>query len=112
MQRHGNNIKAKRGVKFDSKCSDWCTYQNFETMYTEVYSEMVASGIAMKLDTPMWLNKAGDIVNYEELAFSKKTQFMLLHPRKLLFVDEVGSNMSQAKDGHCGGEKFLVPTEL
>ena len=73
MQRHGNNIKAKRGVKYDSKCSDWCTYQNFETMYTEVYSEMVASGIAMKLDSPMWLNKAGDIVNYEELAFSKKT---------------------------------------
>ena len=36
---------------------------------------------------------------------------MLLHPHKLLFVDEVGSNMSQAKKKHCGGEKFLLPTE-
>ena len=86
------------------KCSDWCTYQNFETIY---YSEIVASGITAKLDTPMWLNKAGDVVEYEELAFGKKTQFMLLHPRKLLFVDEVGSNTSQAKDGHCGGDRFL-----
>ena len=33
---------------------------------------MVASGIAAKLDTPMWLNKAGEIVEYE-LVFSKKT---------------------------------------
>jgi len=36
---------------------------------------------------------------------------MLLH-HKLLFVDEFGSNTSQAKDGHCGGEKVLVPTKL
>ena len=27
-------------------------------------------------------------------------------------VDKVGSNTSQAKDGNCGGEKYLVPNEL
>ena len=33
---------------------------------------------------------------------------MLLHPDKLLFMDEVGSNTSQAKDRNIGGKKFLI----
>jgi len=75
-------------------------------MYMEIYGEMVADS-----EIPVH-HKAGEIVEYEELAFSKITQFMLLQPHKLLLVDEVGSNMTQAKDRHCGGLKLLVPTEL
>ena len=41
-----------------------------------------------------------------------KTKFILNHPHKLLFIDEVESNTSQAKDGNCGGVKFLEPNEL
>jgi hypothetical protein len=29
-----------------------------------------------------------------------------MHPNKLLFIDEVGNNTSQANDGNIGGEKF------
>jgi len=36
-----------------------------------------------------------------------KSEYFLLHPEKLLFVDEVGNNTSQANDGNVGGEKFL-----
>ena len=97
-----------RGIKFDAKCADWCTYLYFETMYNEVYNQMVLGGITHKLDVPVWLNKEGQIVEYEEEAFSLQIEFMLLHPNKLLFVDEVGSNTSQAKDGNIGGKKFLV----
>jgi len=81
-------------------------------MYEEVYAEMVAGGIAAKLDTPIWLDKTGQIVESEEEAFGMKTQYILTHPQKLLIVDEVRSNTSQAKDGNCGGEKYLVPNEL
>jgi hypothetical protein len=49
MKRNGQLVKANHGVKFDSKRADWCTYQNFEDMYHEVYKEMVQSGIASKL---------------------------------------------------------------
>jgi hypothetical protein len=42
-------VKAKRGIKFDSKRADWCIYQNFKMMYREVYKEMVESGIASKV---------------------------------------------------------------
>ena len=108
MKQNGHIVEAKRGIKFDTKSADWCTYLNFETMYNEVYNQMVMGGIARKLDVPVWLNKEGQIVEYEEEAFGLQTEFMLLHPNKLLFVDEVGSNTSQAKDGNIGGEKFLV----
>ena len=109
MRRHGHQIKVKRGVKFNNKQSDWCTYSNFKIMYDVVYTKMVAAGIAAKLATPVMLNKTGKIVELEEESFSLKTHYMQLHPNKLVFVDEVGSNTSQTKDGHCGGEKFLVP---
>jgi len=33
--------------------------------------------------------------------------YYLLKYDKLLFVDEVGSNTSQATDGNIGGEKFM-----
>lgn len=108
MKRNGHIVKAKKGVKFDAKRADWCTYLNFETMYNNVYSEMVEGGIAERLDNPVWLNKEGQIVEHEEEAFGLPTRYRLLHPNKLLFVDEVGSNTSQAKDGNMGGEKFLV----
>ena len=46
--------------------------------------------ITAKLDTPVCLNKAWECVQYEEQAFGKKHEYMLvLHPSKLLFVDEV-----------------------
>ncbi len=49
MKQNGHLVKAKHGVKFDSKRADWCSYQNFEDMYRVVYKEMVQSGIASKL---------------------------------------------------------------
>ena len=33
-----------------------------ESMYMEVYVEMTTNEIAAKLDTALWLNKAGEIV--------------------------------------------------
>ncbi len=100
-------IKSKKGVKFDSKRADWCTYQNFEIMYKEVYEEMVQCGVASKLDEAVWFSKAGDIVEDEKDAFGLKSQYFLLHANRVIFVDEVGNNTSQANDGNIGGEKFL-----
>ena len=38
LNRNKHLIKAKRAVKFDTKRAEWCTYQNLEEMYNEVYS--------------------------------------------------------------------------
>jgi hypothetical protein len=107
MKRNGHLVKAKKGVKFDSKRANWCTYQNFELMYQEVYQQMGESHIASKFDTPARFDKSGNIVEEENEAFGLKSSYFLDRPEKLIFVDEVGSNTSQANDGNIGGEKLL-----
>ncbi len=107
MKRNGDLVKAKKGVKFDSKRADWCTHQNFQLMYQEVYKEIASTGIARKLDSEVFLDKYGNITENEEEGFALKTHCYLEQPDKLIFVDEVGSNTSQANDGNIGGEKLL-----
>jgi len=107
LKRNSHVITTKKGVKFDSKRADWCTYKNFEVMYQEVYEQMVECGVATKLDDEVWFNKAGDIVDDETDAFGLKSRYFLLHPSKVIFVDEVGNNTSQSNDGNVGGEKFI-----
>ena len=106
LKRNKHLISSKKGVKFDTKRAEWCTYLNMEEMYNEVYTSLVDSGLAVKHDTPSWRNDAGEVVN-EENAVGCESEFELIHPNWLIFVDEVGSNTSQAKDGNVGGEKFL-----
>lgn len=68
---------------------------------------MVEGGVASKWEEPIWLNETGSIANEEKDAFGLKSPYILLHPKKLLFVDEVGNNTNQVNDGNVGGEKFL-----
>ncbi len=107
MKRNRHIIRSKRSVKFESKRAEWCTYENFSVMYDEVYSAMVETSIASKLDTKVMLDKSGEIVEHAEEAFGLPTQYIIQRPDKLVFVDKVGSNTSTTKDGNVGGEKFL-----
>ena len=92
IKRNKHFVTSKKAVKFDSKRADWCTYQNFETMYTEVYEEMVKGGIANKLNSSVKLSKEGLIVEHTHEQFGLDTKYDLIRKDKLLFVDEVGSN--------------------
>jgi hypothetical protein len=91
MKQNGHLIKSKKAVKCEAKCADWCTYQNFSTMYEEVYDEMAKGGIAMRLGTDkVFLDCEGHPTTDETQASGLPTQYMMRHPDKLLFVDEVG----------------------
>jgi hypothetical protein len=79
-----------------------------EEMYNELYSSPVTAGLAEKHDEPVWRNAAGDIVAEEE-ALGHKSAYELLHPEMFVFVDEVGSNTSQTKNGHVGRQHTCVP---
>jgi regulation of enolase protein 1 (concanavalin A-like superfamily) len=50
LKRNGHALVSKRGEKFAANRSDWSTYENFATMYDGVYDEMVAAGVAKRLD--------------------------------------------------------------
>ena len=76
-------------------------------MYNHIYDAMVAKGIASKLDTNVFLNKEGSIVEFAEESFGLPTRYMMQRLDKLLFVDKDGLNTSTTNDGHVGGEKFL-----
>ncbi|KAI2490799.1 hypothetical protein MHU86_23764 [Fragilaria crotonensis] len=103
MNRNGHLIKSKKAVKFESKRADWCTHHNFSIMYREVYEEMVKGGIATKQTDEIFLNRDGEPTN-ENAASGLPTSYMMQHPDKVIFVDEVGSNTSTTKDGNVGGE--------
>jgi hypothetical protein len=107
MKRNRHLIRSKKGVKFEAKRAEWCTYDNFVQMYEEVYKQMVACGIASKVDRKVHVDKSGNIVEFEADSYGLPTQYLMQRPDKVLFVDEVGSNTSTTKDGNIGGEKFL-----
>ncbi|KAI2501029.1 hypothetical protein MHU86_13441 [Fragilaria crotonensis] len=106
MNRNGHLIKSKKAVKFKLKRADWCTHHNFSIMYREVYEEMVKGGIATKQTDEIFLNRDGEPTN-ENAASGLPTSYMMQHPDKIIFVDEVGSNTSTTKDGNVGGENYL-----
>jgi hypothetical protein len=85
---------VKRAVKFDTKLAEWCTYQNIQEMYEEVYTYLVTAGLAVKHSDAIWRNEAGDVVPSEKDGFGCKTAYKLIHLEWLVFVDEVGSNTS------------------
>jgi hypothetical protein len=66
-------------------------------MYEEVYTSLVTSGPVVKHDTSYWRNEAREVLELEKEAEGCKSPYELIHPDRLVFVDEVGSNTSQAK---------------
>lgn len=107
MKRNKHIVSAKKAVKFDTKRDEWCTYHNFKEMYEEVYTLLVSTGLAVKHDLPVWRNKDGEIVEQEVDSFGLESAYELIHPDWVVFVDEVGNNTSQMRDGNVGGQKLL-----
>jgi hypothetical protein len=82
-----------------------------QLMYDEIYKDFCNGGIAVEHPEAMWRNEKGEVVELEEQAFGLKSSYELIHPDWLLFVDEVGSNTSQAKDGNVGGQLYLCSVD-
>jgi hypothetical protein len=51
---------------------------------------------------------SGNIVTDEADMYGRPTKYHLTHPEKLIFVDEVGDNTSQANDGNRTGTKYVT----
>ncbi len=52
----------------------WCTYDCMVSMYTEVYKDLYAAGLACKHEESVWKNADGKVVKSEEEAFGLKKQ--------------------------------------
>ena len=51
LKRNGHALVSKRGEKFAANRSDWSTYEDFARIYDGVYDEMVAAGVAKRLES-------------------------------------------------------------
>jgi hypothetical protein len=77
-------------------------------MYNCVYEKLADTGIAEMMDNEVCLDIHGNIFQTEADAYGRKTNYLLKHPAKLIFVGEVGDKISQKGDGNAGGQKFIV----
>jgi len=111
LRRNSHLIRQKKAVKFENKRAQWCNYLNMEEMYQEIYQNLCSARIACKHSEAVWRNKDGEVVEQQEQAFGCKSEYELIHPDHLIFVDEVGSNTSQAKDGQVGGQTYLCSVD-
>jgi hypothetical protein len=71
---------------------------------------MKKSGVAIRLAEPIWVNKDQEETN-QEYPFGWKATQLLRHPDFVIFVDEVGSNVSQEGNRAIGGERKIVGRE-
>jgi hypothetical protein len=103
------DIEHKKAFKFDSKRDDWCTKENFATMYVDIYKTMVRADVAEELHEPVFQDRKGNTVSeHDPTRYGRNTKFKLTHPRPVIFVYEVVENTSQKQDGHIGGHKLIV----
>ncbi len=60
----------------------------------------------MKHDDAIWWNAAKDVV-FENESVGCQSVYEMIQAEWLVFIDEVGSNTSQTKDGGVGGQTYL-----
>ena len=75
-------------------------------MYDHVIEEMCDTGVAEKLDSPVWMNRDGEECQPIE-AFGCKVTHRIKHPNMCIVGGEVGGNSSQKGDGHIGCTLYL-----
>ena len=68
---------------------------------------MEYANVAVRFDTPVLMNRDGDIVENEEDAFGCRVTHNVTRPDMILCMDEVGSSTCQKGDGAVGGEKYV-----
>jgi hypothetical protein len=98
MQRHKDIVHTKKLHKRCVNRLEWAIYENVEKMYSLVYKEMVAAGVATQLDEPIYFDKVNNIVGEGDEHFGTLSDVQVTDPSYILFVDETGSNTNMRKD--------------
>jgi hypothetical protein len=77
-------------------------------MYDFIYDNLAEKVLAEVWETEKMLDKEGNEVTNKEDMYGHPTKYNLTHPEKLIFVDEVGDNNSQANDGNKRGTTYIT----
>jgi hypothetical protein len=85
--------------------------ENIKQMYDDIYDEMVDPNLAIELVEHTFMDKYSNTVD-EESRFSMKQNIRITYPSYIMFADESGCSTSQKKDGHVGGQQFVVESGM
>ena len=75
-------------------------------MYNHNIDEMVEAGVAIKRDTPVWMDRNGKVVDKAN-AYGYKDTHDIIIPDYCAVANEVGNNISMKNDGDIGGQMYL-----
>ena len=110
FKQRNPDISLKVGLKFERNRQAHLTYDAFKLMCDNIESGLIESGNAVKYETPVLMDKEGNIVNDEKLAFGLPVTINIIHPDNVFYMDETGSNTNGKSDKRNGGEKKVVGT--
>ncbi len=108
MRHHEDRLVTKQGKKFALNRSDWTTLPIIKQMYEVTYDEMVDDCAAVTLQNPIFTDINEKPKDDETKRFGLKQNIKITKPEWILFANESGFNTSQKKDGHVGGQKFVI----
>ena len=102
LKRHEEFLRPRCSRMFSTRRVLWSTFANFNKMYMLCYTTLVDARIAVKLDTPQYLEKSGSAILHPDPSYHLLNHYKLIAPEWLLFVDEMGSNTNMKHDAHNG----------
>ena len=109
MKRHEDELWSSSVKALDVNRATWATYDNINKMYDLVYGSMVEAGVAVPLETPVWMDINGnEVESNSPRRMGMQVEHKIIYPNYMLHVDEVGSNTNMKKDKRQGGKHFSL----
>ena len=108
LKRYKHLLRSKVTSAYSVDRSNFTTYLNFIDMYLHIKKILLQSKVASRLENPVWMNEAGEVVQDEMLALGYKVDVKIDRPDLGLLMDECGCNLLQEGDKNVGGELFLT----
>jgi hypothetical protein len=108
MNRHKHTLNTTVGQKRDINRQQWGTFTNISLMYDEIYKLLERHGIAEKMliPQPQTIDGVETVADSDEQC-GLPVEYRLLHPERLLHMDETGCNTNQKSDGRVGGKTYI-----
>ena len=98
FKQRNPDISLKVGMKFEWNWHAYLTYQAFTLMCNNIESALIDSGNAVKFETPVHMDKMGNIVNDETLAFGLPVTINIIRPGNVFYMDEIGRKTHGTND--------------
>ena len=110
MKRHSKRLMRLIARVGDENRCTWNKFEYYSLMYSAIYSRMVDAGVASHdMTHKIFYDIHGNEVAEEDPSrFGRGSNFKVVEPEYILFVDETGANTNMKKDGQIGSRKYVV----